>query len=126
MIAILDKVISGDIQGQVLADTDGSPDTAPEVLTESDVVVEALDTNGQIVASTVASTTSDDTTGTPAGSFLLRGLIEGIYTVRAYVVDDSGAMDETIYTAVEQPGITVIAEQLTTLDSPIILQKTVQ
>ncbi len=121
-IKVIDKVISGDIQGQVLADADGNS----VVLEDSDVVVEALDTYGEVIASTVASTTIDDTTGTPAGSFLLRGLLEGTYTVRAYVVDENGEIDETTYTAVEEPGISVVAGQLTTLDNPLILQKNIQ
>ncbi|GAB6138561.1 DUF4382 domain-containing protein [Halanaerobaculum tunisiense] len=124
-IDVINKVISGDIEGRVLADTDG----ATEAITENDVVVEAIQ-NKDVVKSTVATTeeTTEDKTR-PAGSFKLRGLEKGTYTINAYVKAEDGT--EYKLPTKKQPGgteeitIDVTAEETNEqlIDNPLQLQK---
>lgn len=109
-INVIDKVVSGNIKGRVIAeDTD-------EAITESDVVIEALDDNDEVVTSTVALAEDESDSEEPAGSFLLRGLKEGTYNIKAYVVDDEGKIDESNYTETTVENIEVTAEETTEKD----------
>lgn len=92
-IEVIDKVISGNIEGIVLGDEDGNgtiddldgDGNLDEAITSYDVTIEALDSDGNVVKSTVAITEAMDSR--EAGSFLLRGLKEGTYTINAYAED---------------------------------------
>ncbi len=122
-INVIDKVISGNIEGKVLADTDN--DGNNEAIKDYDVIVEALDDNNEVISSSVASV--KDTEDKDAGSFLLRGLNEGEYTINAYAVDEN---ESKVYKLAEneQPGgvdeinITVIAGETANIEGNIILE----
>ncbi|MFP4661537.1 MAG: DUF4382 domain-containing protein [Halanaerobiales bacterium] len=132
-IDVIDKVISGNIEGRVL-DENGN-NIYDSIAEEYDVVVEAYQ-NGEVVKSTVAvaeeytkDTNDDDSDITkPAGTFFLRGLLEGTYTLKAYVADvaDGEVIEETTtYQPTTVENVNVAAEETTILDSTIKLQKTV-
>ncbi|OCL26615.1 hypothetical protein U472_11570 [Orenia metallireducens] len=131
-IKIIDQVISGGIKGRV-ADTTG------QAITGNDVLVEAWN-GGTKVASTVATVEDivDEDTGEvikEAGSFLLRGLEEGTYTIKVKVVtgedlDQDGNPDEVLntngevmYQQTNNITVDVIAEQVTPLSKNIILEE---
>ncbi|TDX51638.1 DUF4382 domain-containing protein [Orenia marismortui] len=136
-IKIIDKVISGDIEGRVVADTDG--DGTTEAINGYDVLVEAW-SNDTKVAATVATASDikDEETGEvikEAGSFLLRGLEEGSYSIKIKVVDGEGNevlidtdgdgnKDTALYQLATTNSTNVIAEEVTTLET-IILEKTI-
>jgi len=113
-IKIFDEVLMGSIQGVVLDGTQ-DPETA---VTNQDVVVEAYlqeeaINEDNIVYSTTASIKEDEN-GEKAGSFLLRGLIEGNYKIKAYTADNS------LEALVEN--IEVAAGEKTILDTEILLE----
>jgi len=134
-IKIIDQVISGDIQGRVV-------DTAGQAITGNDVIVEAWN-DGTKMASTIATAEAMDTNNDeiidendkPAGSFLLRGLEEGTYTITAKVVtgedlDQDGNPDEVLntnneamYQQTNNITVDVIAKQVTPLSENIILEE---
>ena len=121
-IDIIDKQSSGNIEGIVKADTNN--DGSNEAITKYDVVVEALDAEGNLIKSTVATTTetTEDKTR-PAGSFKLRGLAEGNYQINAYAEDDSGTK---IYKLEKTVEVNVTAANTNTklFNSPLILSNT--
>ncbi|MFW6287290.1 MAG: DUF4382 domain-containing protein [bacterium] len=133
-IDVIDKVISGNIEGRVL-DENGN-NLYDSISEEYDVVIEAWQ-NGTIVKSTVAvaeeytKDTNDDgiidenDITKPAGSFLLRGLLEGSYTLKAYVADGEGNEVTTDYQPTTVENVNVVSEQTTILDNAIKLQNTV-
>jgi len=110
-IEVIDKNVSGEIEGQVV-------DQNEEAITDYDVVVEALDENDELVTDTVAST--DEENDKPAGSFRLRGLDEeGTYSVDAYIEDDEG---DIIFEAEERiTDIEVEAGEVTELEDKLII-----
>ncbi|MGM0368854.1 MAG: DUF4382 domain-containing protein [Bacillota bacterium] len=118
-IDIIDKVISGDVEGIAKADTDG--DGSNEAIKEYDVVVEAKDADGNVVKSTVATTeeTTEDKTR-PAGSFKLRGLKEGTYTIDAYAEDSNGVKQYEL-TETKEVEVTADGVNTTLVDQPLIL-----
>lgn len=122
-IEIIDKLISGNVEGNVFADIDGSN----EVITEYDVIVEALNEDDEVVKDTVA--------GTEEGKFLLRGLKAEKesgenYTINVYAVD---AEQNIVYELPEakKPGgseeinVTITAGE-TAIIEEIILQDSTQ
>lgn len=134
-INIIDKVVSGDIQGRVFVDVDGNgtvdtdSDGLPdEVLTstEYDVVIEAVNATGEVVGSTVA--TNEPVDGKETGSYLIRGLLEGDYTIRAKVMGDinqDGTLEEvSSYQLQEEKTVTVTAEEVSPVGDLILLQTT--
>ncbi|MFW6022603.1 MAG: DUF4382 domain-containing protein [Halanaerobiaceae bacterium] len=129
-IKVIDKIISGNITGQVVADTDD--DGADEAITDSDVIIQAFDINGDPIfdqndnpIKTIASVEEDSTKETPAGSFLLRGLQEGTYTIKAYIADpETGEPDTNNYEISEVNNIEVITEETTEIDTIKLEKKT--
>ena len=122
-IEVIDKLISGNIEGYVLADI--NDDGSNEVITEYDVIVEALNDNGEVVKSTVADNEE--------GKFLLRGLEEGEYTINAYAVDNTEDKNKVYELPVtknpggeEEINISITADQTTTLENNIILEPITQ
>ena len=122
-IEVIDKLISGNIEGYVLADI--NDDGSNEVITEYDVIVEALNDNGEVVKTTVADNEE--------GKFLLRGLEEGEYTINAYAVDNTEDKNKVYELPVtknpggeEEINISITADQTTTLENNIILEPITQ
>ncbi len=109
-IMVIDKVISGEIRGRVLEDyeNDGL------VIDDKDVVISAFKTadDDEPVAEAVAST--EEVNGVPAGSFNIRGLLEGNYYI---TVEAEGYEKETI------DNIEVFAGETTELEETILLTK---
>ncbi len=130
-IKVIDKVISGNIEGIVL-DTNGN--NIYDSLEENyDVMVEAIQ-NSETKQSTVviAENYSKDTDGDgivdiekPAGSFFLRGLSKGTYSLRAYIVDADGNEDTNTYKATTIENIVLDAGETYTLPETIKLEKSV-
>ncbi|AZR74426.1 hypothetical protein BBF96_14135 [Anoxybacter fermentans] len=119
-IKVVDKVISGDVEGRVI-------DSGGNAITDVDVIVEALDASGNVVASTVATaeeTILEDGTVKPAGSFKLRGLEEGTYWINAYAIDANGAVVYELSS--ELITVQVVAKQTTVLENDIILKPVLQ
>ena len=122
-IEVIDKLTSGNVEGFVLADT--NDDGNNEVITEYDVILEALNENDEVVKDTVA--------GTEEGKFLLRGLEEGEYTINAYAVDNTEEQNKVYeLPADKQPGgaeeinVSVTADETKTIEQDIILEEIVQ
>lgn len=125
-IEVLDKIISGSIEGKVVADTNGDG-TADEAISDDDVLVQAIQ-GDKVISSTVAL--AEDSTQIvdgeevekEAGTFFLRGLEEGSYNIKAFVVAEADGEDEdiTVDDSVYQPktisNIEVEAEKTTPLD----------
>lgn len=109
-IKVIDIIVAGDIEGQVL-----NQDLEP--ILAYDVLVEALNSHGERGALTVATTEKQN--GRPAGSFRLRGLNEDLYTVTAYIKDESGHILYETDDPLTQ--VEVTADTITLLDHPIIL-----
>ncbi len=128
-ISVIDEVVSGSIEGRVTAATD--EDGVYEPITNSDVLIEALDTEGNPVLDqngnpikTVASVEEDLDTGKPAGSFVLRGLLKGTYNIKASVLDnETSELDDSIYQVTTEENVVVTAGQITERD--IKLERTV-
>ncbi|GAB6098366.1 hypothetical protein JCM16358_02450 [Halanaerocella petrolearia] len=139
-IDIIDQVVSGDVEGRVLADVDGNGTVGTdETISNYDVSVEVYDkgddpTKTEPIKSTVATvedmdTDNDGTIDKKAGSYLLRGLTEGDYTIYAKVVtgedaDRDGTIDqvlnsnnEPLYQLQTTQSVTVVAEDTTPVDT---------
>ena len=137
-IDIIPTVISGNVSGRVFADVDGDgtfdeeeDGNLDEVLTTADydVTVEAYQ-GGELVKSTVATsenldTNDDGTIDKQAGSYLLRGLEQGDYTIKAKVMKENtdGDMVEVensdgnpLYQLEAPQDITVKAEEEVSVD----------
>jgi hypothetical protein len=121
-IDVVNKVVSGNIEGRILADVDADGTVGPdEVITDKDVIVKATQ-NGDVIKTTVATieiTEVEQEDGTieekPAGSYLLRGLNEGTYKIKVEVKNDA---DEIVSQFVHaEKGIDVEAEKTTTIDT---------
>lgn len=136
-IKIVDKTTSGSTYGRVFVDVDGdgtvdeepvdNPDGKPdEVLTSTnqDVVIEAVNNDDEVVASTVA--TNEEVDNKKIGSYLLRGLTPGDYIIKASVMedtDDDGELEKvTDYTLEEEKTVTITAGESTKVESLILLQ----
>ncbi len=131
-IKVINKVVSGNIEGMVFVDMDwdGTVDTdgdglSDEVMTlnDYDVVIEAYDNTDTLVGSTIA--TNELVDGREIGSYLIRGLIEGEYTIRAKVMgeNDDGNLEEvTTYQLQEEKSVNVMAETVTPVENLILLQ----
>ncbi len=127
-IDVIDKIMSGNIEGKVLAD---NGEGSYEAITDSDVVVEAWQ-NDEVIKSTVAlaedhteETIDGELITKLAGTFFLRGLPEGTYSLKAYVVNDESLEDSTTYLSTTIENVNVIAEQTTMLENAINLERTI-
>ncbi len=127
-IDVINKIISGNIEGRILAD---NGEGIYEPITKSDVVIEAIQ-NGQVIKSTVAlaedhteETIDGDVVTKLAGTFFLRGLPEGTYSLKAYVVNTDSVEDNTTYQSTTIENVNVIAEQTNVLENDVYLEKTI-
>ena len=111
---------TGSIKGRVVNSKGNAID-----ITGYDVIVDIIDADGNVVKSTVASTKLDTSTdpNTPAGSFLVRGLSEGTYTVKSYVADDNGDKHSS-FTIDKEKGIEVNVGEVTNLSERLELTQT--
>ncbi|MBM7556675.1 DUF4382 domain-containing protein [Halanaerobacter jeridensis] len=137
-IDIIPTIVSGDVTGRVFADVDGDgvfdedkDGSLDEVLTDPnyDVTVEAYQ-GGELVKSTVTTigdldTDEDGTINKKAGSYLLRGLEQGDYTIKAKVMTENSneemvevlnSNDEPLYELETAQPVTVKAEKEVTVD----------
>jgi len=109
-IKVIDKVISGNIMGKVLA----FDDNGGEVIEDTDVIIKAFKTDDDEKPAAEAVASTEDENGVPAGSFKLRGLLEGKYYI---TVEAEGFETKTI------EDIDVNEGETTELDDPILLQE---
>ncbi len=109
-IKVIDKVISGEITGQVLADDDNDG----KVIDDVDVIIKAFkeDDGDDPAAEAVAST--EEVNGVPPGSFKLRGLLPGDYNL---TVEAEG------YKTVTIEKISVLEGETTQLEETIFLEE---
>jgi hypothetical protein len=131
-IDIIPTIVSGDVTGRVFADTnDDGTIGSDEVLTDPnyDVNVKAYQ-DGDLIKSTVATiedldTDDDGTVDKAAGSYLLRGLEKGDYTIKAKVTEENadGEMveatnsnGEALYQLPNPKTVTVKAKEETTIN----------
>ena len=123
-IDVVNKVVSGNIQGRVVADKDGDG-TADGAITNSDVVIDAVDSSGNVVKSTVATIEDPDGKEEPkkAGSFFLRGIKEGTYKLNVYLVNEDGNKITDTYKEKVKSDVQINARETTKLESSIILEK---
>ncbi|MFW6264977.1 MAG: DUF4382 domain-containing protein [Bacillota bacterium] len=134
-IDVLDKVISGSIEGKVVADINGDG-TADEAISNADVLVQAIQ-GDEVISSTVALAEDStqiidgDEVEKEAGTFYLRGLEEGNYTIKAFVKEEADGEDEdiTVDDSIYQPAsisdIEVKAEETTDVGKDIVLERNV-
>ena len=129
-IRVIDKIVSGDIEGKVLLENEegASP------ITDKDVMIEALDDDGEVIVDTVALSSDSSEENRDAGEFMLRGLEKGSYDLKIYVAaedeegdiiideEDNPVVDED-YTTAYIENIEVNAEETTILDEDIILEE---
>lgn len=151
-IKVIDKIYAGNIIGQVLGEVKNGEETTEEAINikGNDVYVEAYNLSdydqevGDIIegaepeAISVATTevTEEDTEEREAGSFMLRGLPEGDYILKAFIgkkvdadeseeeeMEDNVVMDSSEYEVkiVGEP-VSVTAGDNTKLADPIILK----
>ena len=108
-IKVIDKVISGEITGRVLADDDNDG----TVIDDVDVIIKAFKEDDDPAAEAVAST--EEVNGVPAGSFKLRGLLPGDYylTVEAEGYKTTETIDD----------IAVLEGETTQLEETIFLEE---
>ncbi|MFW6237947.1 MAG: DUF4382 domain-containing protein [Halanaerobiales bacterium] len=122
-IDVVDEVVSGDIKGQVMVETEEGTETIADTV-EDDVVVEVYENNeadaddSEPVKSTVALDKDEDE---EAGTFLLRGLPEGTYSLKAYPADEDGAPTDEYETDIAED-IEVEAEEVNELENPLTLK----
>ena len=137
-IDIIPTIVSGNVTGRVFADVDGDgvfdedeDGSLDEVLTDPnyDVTVEAYQ-GGELVKSTVTTiedldTDDDGTIDKKAGSYLLRGLEQGDYTIKAKVMTENSneemvevlnSNDEPLYELEAAQDVTVEAKKDVTVD----------
>lgn len=102
---VIDTKYAGTITGQIL-------DEDEEVIDDVDVVIKAYtEEEGEPVVTTVALREEDEE-GRPGGSFLLRGLVEGTYTLKAMAEG---------YEEQEIEDIEVLAGEIKELEDVILL-----
>ncbi|MEJ6952515.1 DUF4382 domain-containing protein [Natronospora cellulosivora (SeqCode)] len=127
-IEVVDKVISGNIEGRVVGDNN-EDEINYEAIKDSDVLIQAIQED-EVIKSTVALANESiqlidgEEVLKEAGTFFLRGLSEGNYKIKAFIVDDEGNEDlNSIYQSSTINDIEVKAEQTTLINEDIILEK---
>lgn len=109
-IKVIDRVISGEITGLVFED-DGNDGA---VIDGVDVVITAFKTDDDQEPAAEAVASTEEVNGTPAGSFKLRGLLQGNYYIN---VEADGYETKTI------SDIDVLEGETTELGETILLEK---
>lgn len=133
-VNVIDTYVTGNILGQVVAENESDEPASIENLIENDVIVEAYQAEDydedndefteEPVSSSVVLPEPEEETDKETGEFLLRGLPEGEYYLKAYVVTSEGEVDESeyqIYTSTQT--FAVKAGETNELEDSLLLER---